>query len=453
MQAIQPATAIDINSIHRNRDPTSIHRDYCAPRAPVAKVNDLTYYLTVSRFREYLCCPVERTIRLLPAESWVLPTGPLSLGLNNLLVKTLTELVSQLKELNKQVENQVGFHQTRFERTEIHYLRQLLEKCDICSGVRRESCQSNPPPCFQGVACQDTREGVRCGHCPRGYVGDGRTCTPGTTCEEKPCFPDTNHPFSNHSRRYKSIGTTMTLSRREALSTSICIINECDGVTDTLLIDSKVIRDSNSSDTGGKRVQGQGLKLFTRCSRSRFEVIHKVNICIGPCGQANYSCVVSSRCSRSRFEMIHKVFSAMTPWKASDAGPVPRVWWATEDNVRRLVDVIATPVIVRWPFISEKKQMTAHKFNCGKRLETVNYTFLTVTKDCLMPSKQILKFKTYPDLSPASVGHPDITDMKCIIWNNDFTAHPNTPSPEPGYGWEAINGYYVPNITDMTPAP
>nr|CAD7268000.1 unnamed protein product [Timema shepardi] len=74
-------------------------------------------------------------------------------------------------------------------RTELHYLRQLLEKCDLCSGVRRESCQSNPPPCFQGVACQDTREGVRCGHCPRGYVGDGRTCTPGTTCEEKPCFP------------------------------------------------------------------------------------------------------------------------------------------------------------------------------------------------------------------------------------------------------------------------
>nr|CAD7463155.1 unnamed protein product [Timema tahoe] len=106
--------------------------------------------------------------------------GPIA-GCHNLLVKTLMELVSQIKELNKQVENQ---------RTEIHHLRQLLEQCDLCSGIRRESCQSNPPPCFQGVACQDTREGVRCGHCPRGYVGDGRTCTPGTTCEEKPCFSD-----------------------------------------------------------------------------------------------------------------------------------------------------------------------------------------------------------------------------------------------------------------------
>nr|CAD7430093.1 unnamed protein product [Timema monikensis] len=44
--------------------------------------------------------------------------------------------------------------------------------------------------------------------------------------------------------------------------------------------------------------------------------------------------------------MIHKVFNAMTPWKDSDAGPVPRVWWATEDNVRCLMDVIATHVIV-----------------------------------------------------------------------------------------------------------
>nr|CAD7463897.1 unnamed protein product [Timema tahoe] len=43
---------------------------------------------------------------------------------------------------------------------------------------------------------------------------------------------------------------------------------------------------------------------------------------------------------------ISHVFNAMTPWKDSDAGPVPRVWWATEDNARRLVDVIATPVIV-----------------------------------------------------------------------------------------------------------
>ncbi|CAG2058618.1 unnamed protein product [Timema podura] len=86
----------------------------------------------------------------------------------------------------------VCYGQELARRTEIQHLRQLLEQCDLCSGIRRESCQSNPPPCFQGVACQDTREGVRCGHCPRGYVGDGRTCTPGTTCEEKPCFSGTH---------------------------------------------------------------------------------------------------------------------------------------------------------------------------------------------------------------------------------------------------------------------
>nr|CAD7430094.1 unnamed protein product [Timema monikensis] len=96
--------------------------------------------------------------------------------------------VKHISELEKNRTYNVRRLEGDEERTDIHYLRQLLEQCDLCSGVRRESCQSNPPPCFQGVACQDTREGVRCGHCPRGYVGDGRTCTPGTTCEENPCF-------------------------------------------------------------------------------------------------------------------------------------------------------------------------------------------------------------------------------------------------------------------------
>lgn len=39
-----------------------------------------------------------------------------------------------------------------------------------------------------GVSCYDTETGTRCGHCPRGYVGDGRHCKPGQTCDDKPCF-------------------------------------------------------------------------------------------------------------------------------------------------------------------------------------------------------------------------------------------------------------------------
>ncbi|KAF4527641.1 hypothetical protein B566_EDAN010865, partial [Ephemera danica] len=53
---------------------------------------------------------------------------------------------------------------------------------------RRPSCGDDPPPCFPGAQCQDTEQGPRCGSCPRGYVGDGRHCKPGLTCQDRPCF-------------------------------------------------------------------------------------------------------------------------------------------------------------------------------------------------------------------------------------------------------------------------
>jgi hypothetical protein len=68
-------------------------------------------------------------------------------------------------------------------------LRRL--QCVTCNvfTARKVGCQSNPSPCFPGVECQDTTDGPRCGRCPRGYVGDGRHCKPGLTCQERPCYP------------------------------------------------------------------------------------------------------------------------------------------------------------------------------------------------------------------------------------------------------------------------
>ena len=37
--------------------------------------------------------------------------------------------------------------------------------------------------------------GFRCGPCPKGFIGDGRTCTPGLTCADRPCFPGTSFSF------------------------------------------------------------------------------------------------------------------------------------------------------------------------------------------------------------------------------------------------------------------
>lgn len=56
----------------------------------------------------------------------------------------------------------------------------------------KPSCNGNPPACYPGAECRDTAEGPRCGRCPQGMVGDGKTCKPGRTCALKPCAPGTS---------------------------------------------------------------------------------------------------------------------------------------------------------------------------------------------------------------------------------------------------------------------
>lgn len=39
-----------------------------------------------------------------------------------------------------------------------------------------------------GVECHDTVNGMVCGKCPRGFVGDGKSCRRVETCDDQPCF-------------------------------------------------------------------------------------------------------------------------------------------------------------------------------------------------------------------------------------------------------------------------
>lgn len=100
----------------------------------------------------------------------------------SLYTDALTKAIQDLVALVKQLRDDIAY-----QRGEIANLRSLIENCAGCREKPRENCQ-NSNPCFSGVQCYDTSTGTRCGHCPRGYVGDGKTCRPGVTCADRPCY-------------------------------------------------------------------------------------------------------------------------------------------------------------------------------------------------------------------------------------------------------------------------
>lgn len=72
------------------------------------------------------------------------------------------------------------------QRNEIAHLRNLIDNCVGCKEPTNTCASMNP--CYPGVHCFDTSTGPRCGHCPQGFIGDGRACKPGITCADRPCF-------------------------------------------------------------------------------------------------------------------------------------------------------------------------------------------------------------------------------------------------------------------------
>ena len=63
-----------------------------------------------------------------------------------------------------------------------------------------DTCRSKP--CFQGVTCINLQGGAfKCGSCPKGFTGDGRSCHRWTTCIDSPCYPGV-HCIDNEETGY-----------------------------------------------------------------------------------------------------------------------------------------------------------------------------------------------------------------------------------------------------------
>ncbi|XP_077965765.1 uncharacterized protein LOC120331376 isoform X2 [Styela clava] len=55
-------------------------------------------------------------------------------------------------------------------------LQKMLKALLQCKACELEDDCDLSNPCFTGVECTDVDGGVKCGRCPEGYMGDGRTC-------------------------------------------------------------------------------------------------------------------------------------------------------------------------------------------------------------------------------------------------------------------------------------
>lgn len=137
---------------------------------------------------------------------------------NNILLRTINELMETLRHMQKEMELQ-----TRATKS----LREALDKCGICPGELNEvTCRDSP--CFPGVQCYDDPNGYKCGACPYGYRGNGITCTKTTTCADRPCYPGVRCYDTEDGYRCGSCPSGYTGDGTHCISTrSKCEDNPC----------------------------------------------------------------------------------------------------------------------------------------------------------------------------------------------------------------------------------
>lgn len=199
------------------------------------------------------------------------------------LAKVLIDLIAAIKELKIEVQAQ---------RQETRHLRDTLEKCDLCKGKSKETCSSTPSPCFGGASCMETTDGVRCGPCPRGYVGNGRQCTPGSTCADKPCFPGVacqdleKSPFHRCGPCPSGMhGNGTVCSDQDECDLAM----PCDPRVRCINLNSGFRCDPCPSGFKGPIVQGVGVE-YARANRQRCTDINECD------DGKNGGCVPNSRC-------------------------------------------------------------------------------------------------------------------------------------------------------------
>ncbi|XP_041967466.1 cartilage oligomeric matrix protein [Alosa sapidissima] len=92
-------------------------------------------------------------------------------------IKGTNQALAEIKELLKQ------------QIHEIVFLKNTVMECEACAmrGVDPPRASCDPNPCHPGVKCTETPNGIECGPCPDGMVGNGTHCTDVDECAVMPC--------------------------------------------------------------------------------------------------------------------------------------------------------------------------------------------------------------------------------------------------------------------------
>ncbi|CAL8344906.1 unnamed protein product [Gadus morhua 'NCC'] len=91
-------------------------------------------------------------------------------------IKGTNVVLDEIKELLKQ------------QIREIVFLKNTVMECEACGmGGHQPRPSCVPNPCHPGVQCMETPQGVKCGPCPDGMVGNGTHCTDVDECTVVPC--------------------------------------------------------------------------------------------------------------------------------------------------------------------------------------------------------------------------------------------------------------------------
>ncbi|XP_063056774.1 cartilage oligomeric matrix protein [Engraulis encrasicolus] len=93
-------------------------------------------------------------------------------------IKGTNQALADIKELLKQ------------QIQEIVFLKNTVMECEACAMrgvIEPPKATCDPNPCHPGVKCTETADGISCGPCPDGMLGNGTHCTDIDECKVIPC--------------------------------------------------------------------------------------------------------------------------------------------------------------------------------------------------------------------------------------------------------------------------